>query len=372
MVAPRLLWDWGTAYDFFVSLEVLHRPAEFGVRGAWTAGVRARLPAAQREMLEQGQQLIRIPLHWIHTLPDPKEAITVLWALGQVAPEERLPLLAHCPDTPEDVTDTLRGVTARGAWDEGDRETLLSAHQCEETKPPSSEELHNMLGWWARAEEFGERYLEALRTYQQAFFAEEEVRIRPALRDALARAQALAEQSELPGLLEELSQGLRLTELPQEAELVLAPSFWSTPLVVFGRVDQERALWLFGARPPDASLVPGETVPDTLLRSLKALSDPTRLRILNYLSQEPLLPAQLARLLRLRAPTVTHHLKTLRLAGLVQLTVGEGHDEKQYAARTEAIADTFASLEGFLNSGEGHHPQDTKPVRTRPNRTDQP
>jgi DNA-binding transcriptional ArsR family regulator len=99
-------------------------------------------------------------------------------------------------------------------------------------------------------------------------------------------------------------------------------------------------------------------VPEAMLRSLKALSDPTRLRILNYLSLEPHAPAQLARRLRLRAPTVTHHLKALRSAGLVQLTVGEGKDEGRYAARSEALAATFASLERFLEVGGGDHPQD--------------
>ena len=49
MTLPRLLWDWGTAYDLFVSLDVLHDPTYFGVRGSWAAGVRARLPAAVRE-----------------------------------------------------------------------------------------------------------------------------------------------------------------------------------------------------------------------------------------------------------------------------------------------------------------------------------
>jgi DNA-binding transcriptional ArsR family regulator len=357
LASPRLLWDWGTAYDLFVSLEVLHQPAVFGVRGAWTAGVRARLPVAQREMLEQGQQLTRLPLHWIHSLPEPKDALTALWSLGQVSAAERLPLLALCPETPRDATDVLRDVAAGEAWDDGEREILRAAYQAGESKPPSGEELETILGWWARAEEFGERYLDALRTYQQVFFGEEERRIGPALQAALARAQALAEQWELRELLEELSQGVRLTKLPEEAELVLAPSFWCTPLVVFGKAAKDRALWLFGARPPDASLVPGEMVPEAMLRSLKALSDPTRLRILNYLSQEPHAPAQLARRLRLRAPTVTHHLKALRLAGLVQLTVGQGKDEGRYATRSEAITVTFASLERFLEGGGGDHTQ---------------
>jgi len=346
---PQLLWEWGTAYDLFMSLEVLHKPADFGVRGAWAAGVRARLSTAQREILEESRSLFVMPLHWIHSLPDPKDALTVLWALGQIPPAERLPLLTYHPERSSEVEQVLSDVSAHGAWDEGDREVLRAAYQCsEEKKPLSAKELASILGWWARAEEFGQRYLEALHAYHEVFFAEEEKRIRPALQDALAQAQDLAGRMALPDLLEELSQGLRFAELPDVSEWVLVPSYWSTPLVLFDTVSAERAIWIFGARPANASLVPGEAVPDSMLRGLKALSDPTRLRILHYLAQEPLTPAELSRRLRLRAPTVTHHLKLLRLAGLVQLTLGEGKEERRYAARPEAIQATFASLEGFL------------------------
>ena len=244
-------------------------------------------------------------------------------------------------------------VAVRGAWDERDRDILRTAHpRGEEKLLFSPQELATVLNWWAHPEEFGERYLAALRIYHEVFFSEEERRIRPALQEALSRAQELAERLALPDLLEELSQGLRFDKLPEIAELVLAPSYWTTPLLTFGQLSAERAIWLFGARPPGASLVPGEVVPDTILRVLDALSDPTRLRILHYLAQEPLTPAQLSRLLRLRAPTVTHHLQALRLAGLVQLTLGEGKEVKRYAARPEAIAAAFASLKDFLEKNE--------------------
>ncbi len=358
MTWPRLLWDWGTAYDFFHSLGILHHPSKFGVRGSWAAGVRARLPAAEREILEQSKSLVYAPFHWIYALPEPKDGATVLWSLSQVPPAERLTALALSPETPSDIAEALKGVAARGTWDDKDQETLRFAYQRKyEAKGDkhsiSPKELANTLDWWSRSEEFGERYLEALRAYQEGFFAEEEKRIRPALKQALKHAQKLAEQMELPDLLEELSQGLRVEEPPEFAELVLAPSYWGTPLVSFGKVSAEREIWLFGARPPDASLVPGEAVPDSLMRALKALSDPTRLRILRYLAEESLSLAQLARLLRLRPPTVMHHLKTLRLAGLVQLTMEMGASKKikYYAARSEAVATAFASLQCFLEQG---------------------
>jgi DNA-binding transcriptional ArsR family regulator len=109
-------------------------------------------------------------------------------------------------------------------------------------------------------------------------------------------------------------------------------------------------LMLFGARPMDISLVPGEAIPDTMLRALKAMADPTRLKILRYLGERPYTPSQLARLLRLRAPTVTHHLNALRLAGLVHLTL-EGEGERMYQARQEAIDGTFSTLKEFLEAG---------------------
>jgi DNA-binding transcriptional ArsR family regulator len=91
-------------------------------------------------------------------------------------------------------------------------------------------------------------------------------------------------------------------------------------------------------------------VPDGLLRALKALSDPTRLLILRYLSDKPQTPSQLARRLRLRAPTVIHHLNALRLAGLVYVNVTlEGEEEKGYTVRESAVADIFETLRKFLS-----------------------
>jgi DNA-binding transcriptional ArsR family regulator len=354
VTSPQLLWDWGTAYDLFISLEVLHEPGKFGVRGAWAAGVRARLSSEGREALEQSRQMAHMPFHWVYSLPEPKDAAAALWSLEQLPPEERLLTLFLIPkNSPEGVKDILRNVVARRGWVETDRKALLvtyqglSSHIGGET-PPSNQRLAEVLDWWGQAGELGERYLEALHAYHEVFFAEEERRIRPVLQQALSGAQERAIQLPWLELLEELSQGLRFDQRPAAPELVLAPSYWSTPLMYFGKVSAYREILLFGARPPDTSLVPGEVVPDALLRMLKALSDPTRLRILHYLAREPLTPTQLARRLRLRSPTVIHHLRILRLAGLVQLSLGESKQERPYATRPEATKAAYDLLLGFL------------------------
>ncbi len=355
MTTPHLQLQWGngTAYDLFVSLAVLHEPSDFGVRGAWAAGVRARLSPEDRETLEKSQLLWVVPFHWIYDLPEPRDATTALLALGQVPAAERVRLLAVSPDVCDETRELLDRVAAQQSWSDEDLETFRSSCQHssehgESKKASSSEKLAKILDLWAQAEEFGEQYLAALRSYHEAFFAEEEKRIRPALKAALERAQGLAKQLSLLDLLEELTQGVRLDDLPEGEEMVLAPSYWCTPLVFMGMASKERLVWLFGARPSDASLVPGEVIPESLLRVLKAVSDPTRLRILRDLSQETLTPSEIARRLRLRAPTVAHHLKTLRLAGLVQLRLGEEKTARRYATRQEAVSAACDSLKSFM------------------------
>jgi DNA-binding transcriptional ArsR family regulator len=305
------------------------------------------LTASQRSILEDAQGVFfSSPLGWVSNLPDPKDAATALWALSQIAPDERLPALAfHAVEVPE-LLETLKEVSAKRSWNDADLERMRAHHQPKE-KAAHPNGLVTMLEWWSRAEEFGERYLAALQAYVTVFFSEEERRIKPYLQQALASAQEKAKQLDFPKLMVELSQGVKIAALEQADEVVFVPSYWTTPLVMYDCVIENHWVVLFGARPADVALVPGEVIPDALLRALKALSDPTRLLILHYLSDKPQTPSQLARRLRLRAPTVIHHLSSLRLAGLVFVSM-EAEDEKRYTVRETAVKDTFEALRKFL------------------------
>ena len=344
---PELFWDLGTAYDMFFSLHVIHHPEDYGLRGSWAAGVRSRVPAEERKILESCELILHVPVTWIQSLPSPKDGATVLWALGQLSPAERLPALSFNPGMPCEVEEIFQEVATKGSWSDDDYEAYRSAIKDKGEKKPKPKVLRESLERWSRSEEFGEKILYALQSYQQVFFAEEEIRIRPALKESITRAQEMAEHMAVKALLEELSQGVSSTEWQSFTEIVLAPSFWITPFIIYTKVSDQRMVFMYGARPDDASLVPGEMVPDAILRALKALADPTRMKILRYLAAEPHTPAQLSRNLRLRAPTVIHHLNALRLAGLVQLTVEPG-GERRYAMRTEMVKETCDKLQDFL------------------------
>jgi DNA-binding transcriptional ArsR family regulator len=341
------MWDCGTAYDLFASLHVLHHPDKFGLRSSWAAGVRSRLTVPQRTILEDAQGLFfSSPLAWVSTLPEPKDAATVLWNLSKISPADRLPTLAFHVDESPEMLETLKAVSNRRSWNDTDLERLQLQFQ-QMGKPPHSNRLVPTLNWWSRPEEFGEIYLEALQAYVTVFFAEEEGRIKPYLQQALAGAQAMATQMDFTKLLIELSQGVTIVTLEEADEVKFVPSYWTTPLVMYDRVIKKQWLVLFGARPVDVALIPGEVVPEAMLRALKALSDPTRLLILRYLSNSPQTSSHLARKLRLRAPTVIHHLNALRLAGLVFVSM-DVEAEKHYSVRETAVKDTFDALRKFL------------------------
>ncbi|MEM7346510.1 MAG: metalloregulator ArsR/SmtB family transcription factor [Chloroflexota bacterium] len=345
---PKISWDVGTAHDLFISLDVLHHPERFGLRPAWAAGVRSRLPSAERELLQQAHTIFfKGPLFWIYNLPAPKNGASAIKALAQIAPEDRFRTLLFFPNMPHPIRTVLERVDIEGSWSRDDLRKLRKMY------PPDSvsrKALSTFLDFWAQSRTLGDRYLQALTVYYDAFFAEEEKRIAPALEEAVERVKALADQLDILTLLEEISGGVRFTPEELDApELVLIPSFWLTPLITLLNTTSNQALCAFGARPANASLVPGEMVPDALFLALKALADPTRLRILRYLMAEPLTPTELADRLRLRAPTVVHHLRTLRLAGLVHLTLESGK-RVNYAARPEAVDTMVTALKGFLDN----------------------
>lgn len=358
IATPAIIWDFGTAYELFISLHVLHEPEYFGIRPSYAAGVRSRIPAAERKLLEDFFPISGVPLRWLASLPAPKDAISALWALKQIPPAERLHKLYmfdddYGYDSPEEREkyETFKEIVVRvsssGAWTPEDIDYFYKAWH-KKHGGLKKDAIERFLGWCSRPEELGEGYLSGIQSYYQAFFEEEEKRVDPVLKAGLENAQRLAATMTFEELFVELSQGIKLDEEFRAKRFIIAPAFWTTPLIFFEKLNTDTMLLLFGARPADMSVIPGETVPDALVRSLKALADPTRLKILYYLSHESLTPAEIARRLQLRPPTVTHHLKELRLASLVELSLT--HEENRYTIRKHALEAVCKNLDSFLEN----------------------
>jgi DNA-binding transcriptional ArsR family regulator len=344
----KITWDKGGAYDLFVSLMVLHWPNEFGLRPSWAAGVRSRLPMSLRAVLEHSQNFMNIPLTWIYALPEPKDAQAALTALKALKPEELLPALTFYSKNDEATNayrDLLLSIDGKQRLTANLESAILEDHW--HIQASEKTYARAVFEAWSQRKTFGEKFTQALEAYVENFFQEDEPRIIPAQEKALAKIQEQAQQKDILALLEEISTGVRLDWIENRSKLILAPSFWGAPFVFFDRIDENSGFILFGARPKGTTLVPGELIPEELLNSLKALANSTRLKILRYMLEGPCTPSELARILRLRPPTVIHHLQNLRLAGLVRVTVSP-KAERRYELRRDGIETTIQDLQAFF------------------------
>ncbi|MBE0687128.1 MAG: winged helix-turn-helix transcriptional regulator [Anaerolineaceae bacterium] len=343
-----LHWDFGSAYDFFVSLFVIHHPDRFGLRPAWAAGVRSRFSPEERLFLDEAINFFPVPLSWINQLPlEEKNTQNILNFLATIPPEKRLISLYRSSRLTEQVLSTINRIQETQKISAEDLEVLKTLFQ-RRTTPIKPRDVQKMAEVFLDPAAFGERLLKVFQDYYQVFFAEEEERILPTLKEGLIIAQKQATIQPFPELLEDLSHGVKLENIDSYKKIILAPSYWTTPLVFFNNPQPDELLVVYGCREENQNLVPGEYVPETLVMGLKALADPTRLRILYYLNQGSTTPSSLARQLRLRAPTVIHHLNTMRLAGLVQVTL-TSNGERRYSLRQEAIDDTYRQLNMVIN-----------------------
>lgn len=348
---PSIEWDSGTAYDFFASFWVLQQPEEFGLRASWAAGVRSRLPEESRRFMAEALHFAGVPLGWIRGLPAPKDSRAAIQELERLSPREvtETVLLQCFEDNPKAKEASLR-VVRRGRWEAQDAEDICCGGvrgMQASNREAERKRLEAWLDTLCRPEDAGSAFRRGMDEYRESFFREEERRIAPALDRALAAAKERAAVLPPADLLEELTQGLRLGHLLNRPRLWLVPCYWCSPRIIYGDVGTDVWIVLFGARPPDASLVPEDQVPAPLSLALTALADNTRLNILRLLRGEPLTQAEIARRLRLRPSTISHHIKSLRIAGLITY-IESGESDLRYEARVPRIREVCAGIGDFL------------------------
>jgi hypothetical protein len=347
---PEILWDHGTAYDFFTSLAVIHSPSDYGLRASWAAGIRSRLSPPARELCASISPSFGVPLPWLYGITGPKTARAVLDRLESMKPEEILPTVFLNPRHPEECDAVFLDVLKRGKWTPADLDSCCSlmSHSGKKKAEDSRSLASRMLDAWAHPGRFGEQWCASLLEFYEVFYREEERRIVTDVERALARARDLASRLTVAELFEELSQGIRIADHFSFRSIVFVPCYWCSPRILYTMLAEDQEIVLFGARPPEASLIPGDAVPSRLLLALEAISDPTRLSILRAIIAEPLTQADIARRLRLRPPTISHHLKSLRIAGLI-VHMGTEKEGLRYGARLPQIEQACVDLKEFLS-----------------------
>ena len=177
-----------------------------------------------------------------------------------------------------------------------------------------------------------------------AKFAEIEPRVAAILRrDYELRA---ADRRGLSGsdLVERTTNGVRVIPEAGVGRVILAPSYFSRPYnFLLGGEG-----WRFAGYPVADTAIERDPLspPANVLRLHRALGDATRLRILKLLAEKDLYATEMAEILELSKPTITHHLAQLRVAGLV--TAIEAGAVIYYHLRRERLDEASGDLRAFL------------------------
>lgn len=91
----------------------------------------------------------------------------------------------------------------------------------------------------------------------------------------------------------------------------------------------------------------------------KALADPTRRRILELLRERDMTAGELAEHFDMTKPSISHHLATLRAAGLVS---DERHGQNiVYSLNTTVMQDLIGWFMGFAVAAEYDSPKGEEP-----------
>jgi DNA-binding transcriptional ArsR family regulator len=203
---------------------------------------------------------------------------------------------------------------------------------------------------------FRERFCTLLEEYWSAAFAGEWERIEPLLAEAIADAGRRIADHGVYGFLAGLAPALRVEPAEQRfgldvphdhtvvlggtTRLLLVPSVYVWPHV-FVNCDAPWPLVLVHRAPHLAeSLRP--PAPAELARSLRAVADPTRLRMIELIADRPRSTQELAPLVSLTEAGASRHLRALAVAGVLT-TRREGY-YVVYSLVPRALEDLAAEL----------------------------
>jgi DNA-binding transcriptional ArsR family regulator len=332
---------WPTA-DFLMSLlAAVDRPAQrgFDVGDLWRRRAMALDDGFVAALDHYGRDL------WINLLglpADLPEARTTAGFVEAVAAIDPIELLRHLTgfyrrcfrrETPADVMDAaIHG--DRAARREFRRTSFADL-------PPWRDTLRYLLG--RDPAEIQTEFAELVGRWHREVYGPTEEATVDELEQALQAFQAATDQLPVEQVVERAAPGLTFVAEAGQTSVVLLPAIAIRPAWA---VTDHRASNVFAF---PASRLEGRPhdPPARLVMLGKAIGDETRLRILRELAAAPLTPPALSDRLGIPRTTLLHHLRILRLAGLIAVRVNDSAYH-QYHVRDEHFGEIERLLEDYL------------------------
>ncbi|MFV8830168.1 ArsR/SmtB family transcription factor [Alkalihalobacterium sp. APHAB7] len=230
-------------------------------------------------------------------------------------------LLSQSFDEHDDILELLSRI------EQEEMKTLITpAYECTEFKdqiPPNVKDV-----------------IPFLREWHEAYFSTIDDQILNNLRESVKKAFGLQQQLDARQLVEKLTNGVIL---PKESErnAILIPQYHYSPTILHEKTIHQYIYFY----PVDAKPIEEGSPPIELMRTIRALSDENRIKILKYLAQGDRTFSDVQKFIGLAKSTVHHHLIVLRSAGLLSLVLFE-NQQHQYRFRKEG----YMGMEQFLSS----------------------
>ncbi len=333
-------------YDLLVSLRALFNPRTYEGTRAWANATRAK---ASRELLERGQfffqghdtSLGSGVMRLVAELPDGAGPDDLVRRVRAADPRGLVLLMLDTDETSEEALATFDRSIRTGA-------TAGLARALRGTSAEWSKRGRRIITdpQWARAE-----FLALLREYSRTVFAEQVPHVARALKAGAERASELLGVLPTATAIEQLTGGYTLSAGLQLRRITLAPSAFIYPFMA-SRVDERsgQALVVFGVKSDALVQFDKARVDPDLVRAVKAVGDPARLKVLRLLQRGPLGGPELVSSLGLSAPTVHHHVHLLRAAGLVRQE--RTRDGMRYTIRRDSAHALLDALSSSILGGD--------------------
>lgn len=187
--------------------------------------------------------------------------------------------------------------------------------------------------------------IQVLRAVYEAGVREREGEFAAATRRDADAKRAMATRLSGSRLIELATNGVTLEASADRRPVVLVPSVVMRPWVLITEHPEARVL-IYPVADEYLDADP-DAPPAWLVGTFKALGDEKRLRIMRRLGEGPAALGEIAELLDVSKSTAHHHLRLLRTAGLVRITLGA---DKEYSLRRDVVPEAAAILNAYIGT----------------------
>lgn len=239
-----------------------------------------------------------------------------------------------------------------GAAALGDEEAIDAVVACCSELVDLADDLRTL---FRRDPEEGKRdLLKALNGFYREAFAPIEAQFAGAIeRDARAK-QAMVATMSPERVIEEATNGITIDPGSGVRSVLLVPTAVLRPWVL---ILEHRETRIFVYPVADEHMTTDPDAPSPwILKTYKALSDEKRIRVLRRLAAGPASFQDLVEHLDSAKSTVHHHLRVLRSARLVRVSLGA---DKEYSLRRGVIGEAAKALAEFVEAGASQNKENT-------------